>query len=168
MLDDAQWNNYSDRLIRGSVYDYKTECWIWEKSTVGEGPKFRYGDIRIGLKSLKTQRNARAHRLSYEVFKGEIPKGLFVLHKCDNTRCINPDHLFLGTQKDNMQDMNNKNRRNDAIGSKHPTAKLSEKQVLEIRELHKKGILTSKLAKLFNTPYMTIASVIKRKSWKHI
>lgn len=75
-------------------------CWNWKASC----HKIGYGDFRVG----KNMR--RAHRVSYTLFVGEIPDNKKVLHKCDNRRCVNPDHLFLGTQKDNMIDMIKKGR----------------------------------------------------------
>jgi len=81
----------------------KNECWIWR------GYKNRHG---YGQMTLRGGRNEYSHRLSYNLFVGAIPKGKCVLHKCDNPPCINPDHLFLGTRKDNVTDMDKKGRRN--------------------------------------------------------
>jgi len=76
------------------------DCWIW----MGSRSKKGYGVFNIKGKQKK------AHRISYEFHKGEIPDGLFVCHRCDTPQCINPDHLFLGTNHDNMQDAMNKGR----------------------------------------------------------
>ena len=75
----------------------------------------------------------RAHRLSYEKYINNIPKGLYVCHKCDNPSCVNPDHLFLGTQKDNMADCARKNRTNNPQGTSHVFSKITEEDVKNIR-----------------------------------
>lgn len=77
----------------------ETKCWEWTA-----GRKGRYGLFSIDGHPHRT------HRVSYETFKGPIPEGLMVCHACDNTLCVNPSHLWLGTQLDNMQDMISKGR----------------------------------------------------------
>ena len=91
-----------DKLLRGIVVDLETGCWIWQRSVVGLG----YGathDTRTGGK-------IQTHRASYEVFRGPIPESMLVCHHCDTPRCINPEHLFLGTKSDNARDMFRKGR----------------------------------------------------------
>lgn len=109
------------------------------------------------------------HRASYMVWKGEIPKGMYVLHKCDNRACINPEHLFLGTHIDNMNDMKKKNRQHKRPGQSHHVNKLKNKDVLEIRRLWKSGKETqSSLSKKYYVSIACIHNVVKRKSWTHI
>lgn len=83
-----------------------TECWEWQltKDRVG------YGRLMVRMGSRDKFRSMSAHRYAYEVFVGEIPEGMNVLHKCDNRACCNPSHLFIGTQQDNMRDMYAKGR----------------------------------------------------------
>ena len=96
---------------------------------------------------------------------GKIPEGLVIRHKCDNTKCINIDHLEIGTQYDNIQDTVSRNRQ--ARGITGGTAKLTEVKVLEIRKI--KGFMTHKeIAKIYNVSSTTIGSIMIRKNWKHI
>jgi len=130
-------------------------CWYWIGTI---GPR-GYGSINVNGAS------KRAHRVSYEIYKGNIPAGLFVCHSCDNPLCVRPDHLILGTQKENMQDMWGKGR--GCKGEKAPWAKLKRKDVDEIRELYAKGgVAMRPLAKRFNVSYTTVNFVINNKSWK--
>jgi len=99
------------RLYRSCKYIEETECWEWQKATNNIG----YGMIRdADHGGMRT-----THRVSYEIHKGKIPKGKLVLHMCDNPKCCNPEHLFLGTHKDNSHDMIEKGRDNN-FGSKNP------------------------------------------------
>lgn len=84
--------------------DKTDDCWLWSGSKSG-----LYGHGEIG-RGRRTEGKVKTHRLSWELHNGSIPKGMHVLHKCDNGLCVNPDHLFLGTQKDNMVDMAKKGR----------------------------------------------------------
>lgn len=85
--------------------NHPSGCWQW----TGSKDSWGYGQIRI-VSSSGGSKIRGAHRISFELFKGEIPDGYFVCHTCDNPRCVNPDHLFLGTQTDNMQDRLRKGR----------------------------------------------------------
>ena len=111
-----------------------------------------------------------AHRLAWTKANGPIPKGIQVLHRCDNPRCVNVDHLFLGTQKDNIHDMMAKGRMNtgDQTGVKNGRAKLTEKQVLEIRKLDPSKIWISDIARKYGVGWTAIDDIIKRKSWRNI
>ena len=103
----------------------------------------------------------------YEKYKGEIPAGLFVLHTCDTPACINPDHLFLGTQKDNITDCINKNRaRHGRLrGEEHGRAKLEECQVLKIRNAF--GTLKD-IANTYGVDITTVWKIKHKRIWKHI
>jgi len=107
----------------------------------------------------------RAHRLAWRLSRGEIPYGMQVLHKCDNGLCINPDHLFLGTQKDNVDDCIRKGRfrRGEDTG----TAKLTPRDVMKIRELHGKQSGYS-VGRAYGVDPQTIYNIWNRKKWKHL
>lgn len=111
-----------------------------------------------GIISTK-EKHYSAHRLAYEMYKGEIPKGMLVCHECDNRQCCNPNHLFLGTHMDNTKDMIAKGR--DVFGGYFPT--LSDRDILEIKDLIKCGLFSQRtIAKWYNT-HQPIISKIKYK-----
>jgi hypothetical protein len=106
-----------------------------------------------------------AHRVSYELLVGPIADGMFVCHKCDVPSCVNPDHLFVGTPRDNIQDMFRKGRDNQPVGEQHGMARLTEQQVLEILESDEKHDV---LARRYNICRPQITTIKNRKSWKHL
>lgn len=117
----------------------------------------------VQIATTKGQPTIRAHRLAWELTNGPIPAGLNVLHKCDNPRCVNPEHLFLGTQRDNILDSINKGRYN-AFGIQ----KLNAAQVLEIRALAKRGVRQKDIAKQFGIARNTVSGIVNRVCWKHL
>jgi hypothetical protein len=131
-------------------------CWVWMGSTQVRG----YGEI------ISNNRKHLAHRASYEAFEGKIPKGMYVCHACDNVACVNPNHLFLGTQKQNLQDMASKGR--STWGEKNPMAKLTEEQVKEIKQGFAVGKTDTELAKQFNMSRQGINNIRNNKLWSYI
>lgn len=138
--------------------DENTGCWVWTASTSGKG----YGQIKVP----GTRRNIRAHRLSYELYKGRLPDGMLVCHKCDNMRCVNPEHLFLGTHGDNLQDMADKGRH--IYGELNSQHKLTESQVIEIHNMAATGVSQHKIAAAYGVGQMTICRILRGERWKHI
>lgn len=133
------------------VQRQKRGCWIWAAGRFEKG----YGQFR----------NKRANRVAWEIVIGKIPKGLQVLHRCDNPPCVRPSHLFLGTQLDNIRDMRRKGRDNYVRGTKIGTAKLSENAVLRIR----KAVGTNKcVANLFGISSSTVSLIKTGKRWGHL
>lgn len=133
-------------------------CWDWT------GHKHRQGYGFIDINSI----GKLAHRISWIINKGNIPKNLFVLHKCDNPSCVNPGHLFLGTQTDNMRDMFKKNRNADVSGEKNPNRILSKLDVLKIRKLLKLRISYKEIAKKFGISYGNVNNIVSGYAWKNI
>lgn len=109
-----------------------------------------------------------AHRISYELHKTQIPKGKLVCHKCDNEKCVNPDHLWLGTYEDNMQDMKSKDRQKCVKGEENPAAKLTLKEVEKIRELKIEGMMVQDIAALYGVTRHCIQHIIHGKTWTHV
>lgn len=136
-------------------------CWIWTASV----DRKNYG--RIG-KCDGTTKWIAAHRLSYIIHHGPILDGLCVLHKCDNPPCVNPDHLFLGTIKDNSLDMYQKGRENVLRGESQPRSKLNNVKVVEIRALHARGITYAELGRRFSMSAGAMWSVCSRRVWRHV
>jgi len=135
-------------------------CWEWLACKDRKG----YGQIRTG------KRTIGAHRLSWIIHNGKIPEGMLVCHSCDNPGCVNPDHLFLGTNKDNIQDASKKGRMTGPRGEAAHTSKLTEKQVLAIRHEYASMDIKSqsKLADKYHVSGATISYIINGHRWKHI
>lgn len=130
------------------------ECWVWRRSVDVYG----YGVLRRGDKTLK------AHRVAWEAFNGPIPPGMCVCHHCDNPPCVNPEHLFLGTQADNIRDRDAKGRQADHRGEKHGQAKLTWVEVGIIRSL--RGFSMRQLASIFGVAHSQIFGIIHNKRWR--
>ena len=134
-------------------------CWIWTGSTSDYG----HGEVRIDKKLV------RAHRVVWEWLIGPIPDGMCVLHSCDNPPCVNPDHLFVGTKKDNTQDMMQKGRNRYAPhrGEAHGNAVLMQSQVDEIRGLYATGRYTQvQIAAMYGTTQSHVSQITRRAQWK--
>lgn len=141
-----------------------SECWEWTGCISGDEKDGGYGSFVDGAR-----RQVKAHRMAWIITNGNISEGICVCHKCDNRKCCNPEHLFLGTQKDNMIDCSKKNRINKMVGELAPMVKLTEVKVNEIREWYKPGRVTMKqLAKDYGVARTTIGAIVRRESWAHI
>ena len=158
-----------EKLLNNKQID-ENGCWNWTGAKISpKNSKFRYGCIAVG--NGKTE---LVHRLSYQFWIGEIPKGFFVCHKCDNPACFNPDHLFVGTNTDNMRDKVKKGRSytGNHKGENNAGSKLTEKQVVKVKKyLTKKGMTvdaTKYAAKKLGVSYSGIADIRDGKTWKHI
>ena len=106
--------------------------------------------------------------MSWELTNGEVPDELHVLHKCDNPSCVNPHHLFLGTNFDNVQDKIQKGRMVILKGEESPSSKLTEKKVRQMRRLKEQGYSYAELGRKFEVDISTARYICIRKLWKHI
>lgn len=134
------------------------DCWLWTGSQVAAG----YGVLPIDGKLYF------AHRLSYVLANGEIPHGMLVCHSCDNRLCVNPDHLWLGTQLENMRDKARKGRAgntNPKFGEQHHFSKVTEDDVRAIRASNESQKV---LAERFNISKSAVSAIKIRKTWKHL
>lgn len=142
------------------------KCWEWQACKTSD----RYGQIWMGHKI------DLAHRVSWEIENGEIPNGLWVLHECDNPACVNPKHLFLGTNQDNIIDKVNKGRQSKGEqhgikirGEQQGSHKVTADKVKIIRQRYAEGGITQmELAKEYGLKQPQISSIIRREFWKHI
>lgn len=132
-----------------------SQCWVWQGYVSVRG----YGQLTW------MYRKHMAHRVSWEIHNGAIPDGLVVCHRCDNRRCVNPDHLFLGTSADNIADMVTKGRQSK--GEAHPKTELSEGDVAEIRRLRNLGCTLTRIASQYNVSKSTIENITTGKTWKY-
>ena len=145
-----------ERMLDKFRVDKVHGCWLW----TGAIDKKGYGVTADGGRGF--HRNILAHRASWMIHCGEIPNGLCVCHSCDNPPCINPDHLFLGTYKDNHADMDRKGRR--VLGQ----AKLTPIEVLTIRMLLSQGLKQQLLADTFGVTNAQVSQINRRHSWKKV
>ena len=155
-------------LARFWAHVVKTDtCWLWT------GPRLPGGYGRLGSRY--------AHRLSYELANGPIPTGLFVCHRCDVRACVNPDHLFVGTQADNVRDCVAKSRQADPartrhVGESNGRAKLTERDVVQIRKEYaelprkirvRRGSL-AEMAKRYGVTTEMIGLIVRGDNWREI
>ena len=144
-------NNFEKFVIR------KVDCWQWKGKSEKGYPKMTCRK-KLGANL--------GHRASWLIYRGEIPYGLSVLHKCDNALCTNPDHLFLGSNEDNVNDMLSKKR--NPRGSKVGTSKLDEDKVKQIKMLLEKDITGVEISERFGVTRTLVSYIKNGKAWKHI
>lgn len=168
-LTPKQERNFWKKVDKSGPND----CWLWTAAKSKKG----YGSFGAG-------KNSSSHRISWTLSNGQIPDELCVCHRCDNPPCVNPDHLFLGTNLDNVRDKISKGRARYDCGDNHharlrpermargercSNAKLTAEKVIEIRTIYAAGGTTlKKLGAQFDVHLSLISLVVQRKIWKHI
>jgi hypothetical protein len=141
------WDRFREKI------DVLGKCWNWMSALDDKG----YGVFYIDGK------NKKAHRLVYELKCGPIPDGFDVCHHCDNPRCVNPEHLFLGVDKDNQRDSISKGR--NAFGERHGRSKITDEIAAEIKN---SPLSQVKLAKIYGLNQSTIGQIKRGQNWKHV
>ena len=149
-----------------------SECWLWLAATDRDG----YGQFTYNGKQ------QRAHRISWILHNGEIPDGMFVCHRCDVPGCVRPDHLFIGSVKDNAEDCNAKNRQasgmthgsytrpeNRPRGTNNGKSKMMDSAIIEMREMYATGNWSqSDLAVKYGVTQVTVSHIVRGKGWTHV
>ena len=159
-MRNKRGDSLPDRLRNGTPPDLPdTECWEW---TSYRNRVQGYGRLHHNGKDHK------AHRVSYALANGPIPDGLVVRHKCDNPPCVNPAHLELGTQADNVADRVARSRGARVQGTANGRSKLTEDTVREIRTKHAGGGTINDLAIEYEVSVYVVWSAVHRKTWKHV
>lgn len=138
------------------------ECWEWQGPISSCG----YGNFSVGGKLSPDYRQWPAHRYAWTITYGAVPAELNVCHKCDNRRCVNPNHLFLGTDVDNMNDKVAKGRQ--AKGDSSGLSKLLERDIATVIEMYNGGMLQREIGENFGVSQAVVSSVIRGHTWKHV
>lgn len=168
IIDESLKRRFWEKVQKGSG------CWEW---TGGKNRPNGYG--LISESGQRKRFKVKAHRLSYMLNVGSIPRGMHVLHKCDNPGCVRPDHLFLGTNDDNVRDREAKGRNSvprrsgssgefQGSGERNGRAKLTEQQVREIRALKASGWTVARIAAESGIDHRRISDIVNRRRWRHL
>lgn len=152
----ASYGAATGRFLARVEHDLNGGCWLWSGTMLPVG----YGQIQIDGKQIS------AHRLSWNLFRGEITAGLCVCHRCDVRACVNPDHLFLGTHRDNVRDMLNKGRGRTMSGDDHVRAKIQAGDIPGIWARIQAGERMASIAGDFGVDQCAINAIRRGRTWK--
>lgn len=142
-------------FLSRSYTEANSGCWLWAGSCCEKG----YGRVNISGK------NKRAHRVSWSQENGPIPDGAFVCHRCDTPSCVNPDHLWIGSPLENMEDMISKGRDKPNRGTKNGFAVLNESVISDVRN---NGLSCRETAEFYGVHVTTIRRVRSKTHWSHV
>lgn len=148
------------KFMRFVFPEANSGCWLW----VGGTARYGYGTFRLNKKG------HMAHKFSYEMFKGQVPPGYVIRHKCDVTCCVNPDHLDIGTQADNLRDMHERGRNNQPFGEAKSQSKLTTEKVREIK-IHLRDKTFPSYAALARAYGITVSALYEIRSganWRRV
>lgn len=149
------------RLLKHSQKNPRSGCWDWAKAANAKG----YATIRV---LRRPHGSSLASRVSFLLFRDEIPDGLFVCHRCDNPKCVNPMHLFLGTQGDNMADMKAKGRQRSLRGEQSKFSKITAADVLRIRERYGAGESPIAIGGDYGLTFNAVILAATGRTWGHL
>lgn len=154
MIDDLAAAR--EKILERSIVDPMTGCRVWRLAKNKSG----YGVFKI------LGRFSNASRAAYIAFVGPVPTGMCVCHRCDNPACVNPDHLWVGTYKDNWADCRSKGR--ETKGTANGKAKLNDGDVAAIRSMSANGERQEAIAAMFSIAHGTVSKIVARKLWPHV
>lgn len=154
-MTEAESERFWRKVARGAIGD----CWEWFGATTSRG----YGSFRVGYPEGGMR---LSHRIAWVSANGDLDDRIRVCHRCDNRKCCNPRHLFLGTTADNNRDKAAKGR--SAKGETHGLSKLTCEEVMSIRESRQMGAKYANLAAAHGVSQQTIGQIVNRKTWVHI
>lgn len=135
-------------------------CWLW---TGCVSTNTGYGQINQGGKH---GTHISAHKLSWQMVNGPKPAHLYICHRCDNHRCVNPDHLFAATQKENMEDMVRKGRKPRGVA--HPHTRHTNEEIRGVFDLYAAGVVQTEIARRYGVRQTTISNILRHKTWGHL
>ena len=144
-----------ERFLAQVAPEPNSGCWLW----MGAVTSFGHGVIGRGARG---EGAVRAHRLAWELYRGQIPEGQQVNHVCDVPSCVNPDHLYVGDQRENMLDVSERRRFST------PAAKIDETCVAAIRTLRARGVPSEALSEAFGISTRQVRKIVARERWRHV
>lgn len=133
----------------------ESECWIWAGRTNPDG----YGQFDCRNSTVPS------HRYMWSMLNGEIPQGMVICHRCDNPKCVNPSHLFLGTVQDNVRDRDMKGRQADHAGTKNGRAVLDENGAIKVKELRKSGLTYKDISTEMGVSVGCVSHILNGRHW---